>query len=278
MGFCNNLHPPRSSFLTLLERKILSLSQERIGPNKVGVRGLVQPILDGVKLLLKPRIILKHNVQILYYFSAWIGLGFNFLLWIVLIFPSLDQREYQILWFVCISGLATYVILLAGWSSLRKYRFVGGVRALAQAISYEIVLTLLFFFPFIINCTFLWADAQHFVFSLLCVWIIIFIMETQRSPFDLAEGERELVSGFNTEYGRLLFTFFFLAEYGNILILRLVRLIIWAQLSWLIIIFVFLWLYFRTSYPRVRYDLLIVLTWFLILPFTLVVWEFFIQA
>ncbi len=265
------------AFLTLLERKVLSFSQIRLGPNKVSWLAILQPILDGVKLLVKPTLIKKHHLKLLYLYSAIIRFIFNLILWLVVMFSSFEISEYQFLWLICILGLRAYVVLLAGWSSFSKYSFIGAIRSLAQALSYEVVLTLLIFLPFLKNQRFSFFSLLYNAIFLILFWVIIFVLETQRAPFDLREGERELVSGFNTEYGRLLFIYFFLAEYGNILVLSLVLVLIWYKLRIMIMFFVIVWLLLRSSYPRVRYDFLIGFLWFLILPARLLLWIFYMN-
>jgi len=260
-----------------LERKVLSFRQIRLGPNKVGGWAILQPILDGIKLLFKPTFNKYHYLKRIYFWAGFIRLVFNLMLWLVISFRRFELREYQFLWLIAISGLSAYVILLAGWSSFSKYSLIGSLRSLAQAVSYEVVLTLLVFLPFLSNKRFSYYFRIIPLLFFLPLWIIVFVLETQRAPFDLREGERELVSGFNTEYGGLLFIYFFLAEYGNILVLRLVIGLIWYNLRLIILLFVIVWLILRSSYPRVRYDRLIRFLWFLVLPFGLVLWIFYIR-
>nr|YP_009564284.1 NADH dehydrogenase subunit 1 [Glossaulax reiniana]QAX91768.1 NADH dehydrogenase subunit 1 [Glossaulax reiniana]QHE65845.1 NADH dehydrogenase subunit 1 [Neverita didyma]QID90372.1 NADH dehydrogenase subunit 1 [Glossaulax reiniana] len=279
------------AFFTLLERKGLSYIQIRKGPNKVGVAGLPQPIADAAKLLTK-EIAKPTMANYSPYFLAPI---FSFILALFLwqLYPSLYSLSYMkwgILFFLCVSSLNVYGTLLAGWASNSKYALLGSLRAIAQTISYEISMALILLFPLFLVGSFSFIEIkemQEYIWlSLLMLpvslmWFVTCVAETNRAPFDFAEGESELVSGFNVEYGSAGFALIFLAEYANILIMSLLSALLFFggpsailfesdvifMLKILFFAFVFIWV--RGSYPRFRYDLLMSLTWKSFLPASL---------
>lgn len=273
------------AFITLLERKILGYSQSRLGPNKPSFIGLLQPMADAVKLFIKNFIVSYKTIKIVFFFSPIISL--RLVLWIWIIVPI----EFRILNFLfsailllIILRLNVYPLLLRGWASKNKYSIFGALRRIAQTISYEIRLALILlsillyyislrFDNFIFNKYFCWILILNpFIFS---VWLISRLAETNRTPFDFSEGERELVSGFNTEYRAGGFAIIFMAEYGRIYFLRIISSVIFcfSRNYFILSIFtaslVFIWVWIRTTFPRYRYDLLINLAWKRILPFIL---------
>nr|YP_010318376.1 NADH dehydrogenase subunit 1 [Amalda mucronata]ULC82869.1 NADH dehydrogenase subunit 1 [Amalda mucronata] len=279
------------AFFTLLERKGLSYIQIRKGPNKVGLAGLPQPIADAAKLLTK-EIAKPTMANYSPYFAAPI---FSFILALLLwqLYPSLYSCSYfkwGILFFLCVSGMNVYGTLLAGWASNSKYALLGSLRAIAQTISYEISMALILLFPLFLVGSFsfieikesqelIWLSLMMIPVSL--IWFVTCIAETNRAPFDFAEGESELVSGFNIEYGAAGFALIFLAEYANILVMSLFTSLLFFggssmffihsdlifMLKVLFFAFAFIWV--RASYPRFRYDLLMSLTWKGFLPASL---------
>nr|AEP39126.1 NADH dehydrogenase subunit 1 [Oncomelania hupensis hupensis] len=279
------------AFFTLLERKGLSYMQIRKGPNKVGIAGLPQPLADAAKLLVKE--IAKPTVA--NYSPYYLAPVFSFILALLLwqLYPSLYAMSYfkwGILFFLCVSSLNVYGTLLAGWASNSKYALLGSLRAIAQTISYEVSMALILLFPLFMLATFNFMELNEaqeiiwFVFLMLPVffmWFVTCIAETNRAPFDFAEGESELVSGFNIEYGSAGFALIFLAEYANILVMSLFSAALFFggssflssysdivfMLKVLFFAFVFIWV--RATYPRFRYDLLMSLTWKSFLPVAL---------
>lgn len=274
------------AFVTLFERKVLRYIQLRKGPNKVGFIGLLQPFSDGVKLFFKESIYPLKSNFIIYYLSPIFILALSIFIW--RIYPMLNNFisfNLGILFFLCCTGLGVYGVLLSGWSSNRIYSFLGGLRSVAQTISYEVRIALilinylLFIFGFnLLNFCYyqygLWF--LFFSFPLFFCWISSCLAETNRSPFDFAEGERELVRGFNVEYRRGSFAFIFLSEYINIIFIRLLSTIVffggdfYSGLFYLKITFIIFWfIWVRGVLPRFRYDKLIFLTWKLFLPYSL---------
>nr|YP_009742277.1 NADH dehydrogenase subunit 1 [Polinices sagamiensis]QID90359.1 NADH dehydrogenase subunit 1 [Polinices sagamiensis] len=279
------------AFFTLLERKGLSYIQIRKGPNKVGVAGLPQPIADAAKLLTKE--IAKPTMA--NYFPYFMAPIFSFILALLLwqLYPSLYSLSYfkwGILFFLCVSSLNVYGTLLAGWASNSKYALLGSLRAIAQTISYEISMALILLFPLFLVGTFSFIEIKEcqeyiwlsfLMFPVSLMWFVTCVAETNRAPFDFAEGESELVSGFNIEYGSAGFALIFLAEYANILIMSLLSALLFFggssaiifesdvifMLKILFFAFAFIWV--RGSYPRFRYDLLMGLTWKSFLPASL---------
>lgn len=268
-----------AAFITLFERKILGLTQNRLSPNKTIFKGILQPLLDALKLLTKPTVALNHFRASIYKLSTILAFIITLFLWYALPFRAWLETNFQVLWLLTLFGLGTYALLIRGWSSYSKYRLIGGWRRLSQAISYEVVLALLIMLPYLLNLTLNWNplfNSQPTIFILI-IWGLVLLIERQRAPFDLAEGESELVSGFNTEYGRLYFTLLFLREYGSILSLSLLSSLIWNGWSCLTIVWFSWWMFIRTCYPRVRYDKLIRLLWLIILPALIVLWVIFIN-
>nr|YP_009925550.1 NADH dehydrogenase subunit 1 [Tanea lineata]QNH82273.1 NADH dehydrogenase subunit 1 [Tanea lineata] len=279
------------AFFTLLERKGLSYIQIRKGPNKVGMAGLPQPIADAAKLLTK-EIAKPTMANYSPYFGAPI---FSFILALLLwqLYPSLYSLSYfkwGILFFLCVSSLNVYGTLLAGWASNSKYALLGSLRAIAQTISYEISMALILLFPLFLVGTFSFIEikeAQEYIWlsflmlPISLMWFVTCVAETNRAPFDFAEGESELVSGFNIEYGSAGFALIFLAEYANILIMSLLSALIFfggpsmiimeSDIAFMlkILFFAFAFIWVRGSYPRFRYDLLMGLTWKSFLPVSL---------
>lgn len=265
------------AFFTLLERKYLSLSQLRKGPNKVGYFGIFQPFADAVKLFSNELVFPISRNKRLFLITGPSTLSLAFLLWIVLqVKFTYVNYKYRLLFFIIISRLSVYPLFFAGWSSNRTYAFLGSLRASAQTISYEISLIFLLLTIIILGNNYLLAYPNSFCLGvimvpILLIWLVTIISETNRAPFDFAEGERELVSGFNIEYRSGRFGLLFLAEILNILFICLLTGVLIFQ-GWMIvaiissIFFTLLFLITRTSYPRLRYDLLMSLFWLTLLP------------
>nr|APX40628.1 NADH dehydrogenase subunit 1 [Psylliodes chrysocephala] len=274
------------AFLTLLERKVLGYIQIRKGPNKVGYLGLIQPFSDAIKLLSKEQIYPLMSNFNLYYICPMLNLFLSLFLWFCMPFFSVNLSfNLSILFFLSISSLSVYTIMLAGWSSNSNYSLLGSLRSVAQTISYEVslVLILMSFLFLILSMNlidfFIYQEYVWFMFMLfpLCLmWIVSSLAETNRTPFDFAEGESELVSGFNVEYSSGGFVMIFLAEYGNILFMSMVSVLLFlgANLTsftfFLKLVFVsFFWLWVRGTLPRYRYDKLMYLAWKTYLPISL---------
>lgn len=271
----------RVAFLTLLERKILGFSQIRIGPFKVGVWGVLQPFSDAIKLLAKTREVNRNANKLLYYFAPVIILSITLIL--LNLIPCLEignKWRLGFIFFIVILSLRVYPLLLRGWASNSKYAVIGSIRGVAQTISFEIRLAIIFIVMIIlflsINLFFIsYIEVCMFMVSPLLglIWFIILVIETNRTPFDFAEGERELVSGFNIEYGSISFILIFLAEYGRIMIFSILRSLILLgsplfRISSVFIAIVFscLWIILRSTFPRYRYDLLMSTAWKRFLP------------
>lgn len=275
------------AFFTLLERKILGYIQIRKGPNKVGVIGILQPFADAVKLFCKE---IKHpfisNFSPLI-IAPIIALFLSLLLWFSYPFYHPSFILYLgVLIFLCTSSLNVYTLIGAGWISNSKYSLLGALRAIAQTISYEVRIVLVIITPLIIisslnfysfitsNLLILFIISPPFI-----IWLTTILAETNRTPFDFAEGESELVSGFNTEYRRGIFALIFIAEYNRILAMSFFSSLLFLPThppllyltapTLIIITLAIFFIWARGTLPRIRYDRLINLTWKSFLPFIL---------
>nr|AVN68085.1 NADH dehydrogenase subunit 1 [Ellipsidion sp. BLA050] len=266
------------AFLTLLERKILGYIHIRSGPNKVGFLGILQPFGDAISLFTSEQIFPSVSNYLSYYFCPVFSLFLSLLLWLIIpYFSGYYSFEFGFLFFLCCTSLGVYTLMVAGWSSNSSYSLLGGLRSVAQTISYEVSLALILLsFIFLIGSYNL-LDFYYFQFyfwlvfvflPLALVWFISCLAETNRTPFDFAEGESELVSGFNIEYGGGGFALIFLAEYSSILFMSMLFCVIffgWDLDSFffyfklVFISFVFIWV--RGTFPRFRYDSLMYLAW-----------------
>ena len=274
------------AFLTLLERKVLGYIQIRKGPNKVGFLGIPQPFSDAIKLFTKEQTYPYISNYLIYYLSPIFSLFLSLIGWLCIPYiTKLYSFNLGVLFFLCCLRIGVYRVIIAGWSSNSNYALLGGLRAVAQTISYEvrlalILLSLIFlvgdynFFSFIIFQFNVWFIILCFPLGL--VWFCTSLAETNRTPFDFAEGESELVSGFNVEYRSGGFVLIFLAEYSSILFIRILfslfflggdiySFIFFLKLRF--ISFIFIWV--RGTLPRFRYDKLIYLAWKSFLPFSL---------
>lgn len=274
------------AFFTLLERKILGFRQARKGPNKVSLVGVLQPIADAVKLFIKENLN-PYKTQLVYFWVAPV-LGLSIILCLWSLAPTQFGRcryLYSISLFLIFLAINIYPLFFAGWASNRKYALVGATRGIAQSVSYEISLAL------IVLCFLSLSNSlqlsglyyqnrvNYFLVAihLILLWVVCCVAETNRSPFDFAEGESELVSGFNIEYGAGGFALIFIAEYASILFLSyLTSLFILSRLLpyWEAHILGMLclgrfWVWLRCTYPRHRYDKLINMAWKSILPLRL---------
>nr|AXS66150.1 NADH dehydrogenase subunit 1 [Tenebrionoidea sp. 23 KM-2017] len=274
------------AFLTLFERKVLSYIQIRKGPNKVGYSGILQPFGDALKLFSKEQTFpLMSNFNI-YYFSPLFNLLFSLFLWSsVPFFSFLLNFNLAILFFLSVSSLGVYTVMMAGWSSNSNYAMLGSLRAVAQSISYEVSLSLILLslIYLIMSMSFysLMLFQMNIWFIFLCfplffMWLISCLAETNRTPFDFAEGESELVSGFNVEYSSGGFAFIFLSEYSSIIFMSLLSGLMFMGgniNSWFfflnIIFLIFFWVWIRGTLPRFRYDKLMYLAWKSFLPVSL---------
>nr|YP_001586245.1 NADH dehydrogenase subunit 1 [Archilochus colubris]ABO93109.1 NADH dehydrogenase subunit 1 [Archilochus colubris] len=281
------------AFLTLVERKVLSYMQARKGPNIVGPFGLLQPMADGVKLFIKEPIRPSTSSPLLFIATPMLALLLAMTIWIPLPLPfSLADLNLGLLFLLAMSSLAVYSILWSGWASNSKYALIGALRAVAQTISYEVTLAIILLSVIVLtgnytlNTLATTQEPLYLIFSswpLAMMWYISTLAETNRAPFDLTEGESELVSGFNVEYAAGPFALFFLAEYANIMLMNALTSILFFNPSMLnlstelfsvvlatktlLLSSGFLWI--RASYPRFRYDQLMHLLWKNFLPLTL---------
>nr|WDE82441.1 NADH dehydrogenase subunit 1 [Empidonax minimus] len=281
------------AFLTLVERKILSYMQARKGPNIVGPFGLLQPMADGVKLFIKEPIRPSTSSPYLFIVTPMLALLLAITIWTPLPLPfPLTDMNLGMLFLLALSSLAVYSILWSGWASNSKYALIGALRAVAQTISYEVTLAIILLCVIILsgnytlNTLATTQEPMYLIFSswpLAMMWYISTLAETNRAPFDLTEGESELVSGFNVEYAAGPFALFFLAEYANIMLMNALTTILFLNPSSLnmpqelyplilatkalLLSAGFLWV--RASYPRFRYDQLMHLLWKNFLPLTL---------
>ncbi len=287
------------AYLTYAERKVLAAMQMRRGPNVTGPFGLLQPIADGVKLLGKETILPKDADKILFIFAPLLTFFLALVAWAVIPFQPgvvLADINVGVLYLFAVSSFTVYGIIFAGWASNSKYAFLGGLRSAAQMVSYEVstglVLITVLLFVGSLNLSAI-VEAQRdgwFAFGLLTPMFIIYFIsalaETNRHPFDLPEGESELVGGFHTEYSSMAFAMFFLGEYANMILLSATTSIlflggwlpplkaldfipgfIWFFGKIVFCLFVFLWI--RATLPRYRYDQLMRIGWKVLLPISL---------
>jgi len=294
------------AFFTLLERQILAALQRRQGPNVVGFYGLLQPITDGVKLILKETVIPRSSDTLVFIFAPIFTFALALCLWVTIPFNSnwkIVDFNYGILYLFTVSSLSVHSVIMAGWSSNSKYAFLGALRSAAQMISYEVSFGII-----IVNVLFL-SRSLNFIdiveaqlnvwnawllFPMFIIFFICILAETNRHPFDLPEAESELVSGYNVEYAAVGFALFFLAEYSNMIVMSVLTVLLFLG-GWLfffslpvnilgiflvniiqllifvfkIMIFVYLFVLVRGTLPRYRYDQLMRLGWKIFLPITL---------
>ena len=286
------------AFMTIIERKQLAAHQRRVGPNTTGYYGLLQPISDALKLIVKETVIPSQANKILFYLAPVFTLIFSLLGWAIIPFGqglTLSDFSLGILYTLALSSLGVYGILFAGWSANSKYAFLGSLRSTAAMISYELILSSSILIIILLTGSFNFTkiiesqQAIWFIVPLLPVFIFYFISilaETSRTPFDLQEAESELVAGFFTEHSSVPFVFFFLAEYSSIVLFSCITSILFLggyhmpelfvnnsviNLQSIILgiktcLFCFMFVWFRATLPRLRYDQLVELCWLNLLP------------
>ncbi len=293
------------AYLTLAERKVIGYMQVRIGPNRVGYFGLLQPIADGIKLLMKEIVLPTASNKALFLIGPVLAIAPAFAAWAVVPFDAtlvLADIDAGLLYILAMTSVAVYGVIIAGWASNSKYAFLGSLRSAAQIVSYEIAMG--FALVGVLMCAnslnlgkIVTGQAGGFwhwyfipLFPLFVVYFISAVAETNRAPFDVAEGESEIVAGFHVEYSGMAFAVFFLAEYANMwLVATLAALMFlggWLSpvpflpdsFLWLLakvgfLLFLFLW--FRATFPRYRYDQIMRLGWKVFIPIT-IVWIVFV--
>ena len=288
------------AYLTYAERKVIAAMQLRKGPNVVGYFGLMQPIADAVKLLFKETILPAGANKVVFVMAPMLVFTLGLIGWAVIPFDEgwvLADINVGILYLFAISSLGVYGVLMAGWASNSKYPFLGALRAAAQMVSYEVSMGFVIITVLIVVGSLNLTDivlAQKdlwFVVPLLPMFVVFFIStlaETNRSPFDLAEGESEIVAGFFLEYSSFTFALFFMGEYANMILMSAMTTILFlggwlpiidvAPFNWIpgivwfagkvaLVLFCFLWV--RATFPRYRYDQLMRLGWKVFLPLSL---------
>ena len=288
------------AYLTLAERKVIGFMQVRIGPNRVGYKGLLQPIADAVKLLMKEIIIPSGASKGLFILGPILMIAPAMAAWAVIPFADgwvLSNIDAGLLYVMAITSMGVYGVVVAGWASNSKYAFLGAMRSAAQIVSYEIAM------GFALVGVLMAAQSLNLVdivkgqaggitqwyiwplFPLFMVYLISGVAETNRAPFDVAEGESEIVAGFHVEYSGMAFAVFFLAEYANMILIASLTTIMfmggwlspvsflpdgffWWVLKVAFVLFLFLW--FRATFPRYRYDQIMRLGWKVFIPITII--------
>ncbi len=297
------------AYLTYAERKVIGYIQMRVGPNRVGKMGLLQPIADAIKLMFKEIVVPAGSDRFLFVIAPMLALAPALAAWAVVPFDDgmvLASLDAGLLYLLALTSLGVYGVILAGWASNSKYALLGAMRSAAQIVAYEIAM------GFALVGVLMAAgslnlgrivDAQSgsifhwFLLPLLPLFIVYFISgvaETNRAPFDVAEGESEIVAGFHVEYSGMLFAVFFLAEYANMILISALTAtlflggwlspfqglpildplfswvpgIVWFLLKTCGLLFCFLW--FRATFPRYRYDQIMRLGWKVFIPITIV--------
>lgn len=297
------------AYLTLAERKVIGYIQMRIGPNRVGPRGLLQPIADGLKLLLKEIIVPTRSNLYLFVLAPVLAIGPALAAWAVIPFDAgmvLADINAGLLYVLAITSMGVYGIVIAGWASNSRYAFLGAMRSAAQVVSYEIAMGFALVGVLIaagsLNLSEIVMAQQGGILSwywlpLLPLFVVYFISgvaETNRAPFDIAEGESEIVAGFHVEYSGMAFAIFFLAEYADMILISILAatlfmggwlspfegipvlesMFAWVPgLVWLLLktsMFLFIYLWIRATFPRYRYDQVMRLGWKVFIPVTLV--------
>jgi NADH-ubiquinone oxidoreductase chain 1 len=286
------------AFMTIIERKQLAAMQRRVGPNTVGYYGILQPFADALKLILKETVIPAQSNKTLFYLAPVVTLIFSLLGWGVIPFGeglAISDFSLGVLYTLALSSLGIYGTLFAGWAANSKYAFLGSLRSTAAMISYELILSSAVIIVILLTGSFNYStiiESQQsvwFIIPLAPVFIFFFISilaETSRVPFDLQEAESELVAGFFTEHSSIIFVFFFLAEYSSIVLMSMLTAILFCSgynmpelfenstyinlqsiilgLKTCFFCFVFVW--FRATLPRIRFDQLLTFCWTCLLP------------
>ncbi len=294
------------AYLTLAERKVIGYMQVRIGPNRVGYFGLLQPIADGLKLMFKEIIIPTGSNHFLFVIAPVLALMPALAAWAVVPFDDgmvLADVNAGLLYILAMTSLGVYGIIIAGWASNSKYAFIGSLRSAAQIVSYEIPMGFALVTVLMVSQSMNLGDivrgqqsdagllGWYFIplFPMFVIFFIAGVAETNRAPFDVAEGESEIVAGFHVEYSGMAFALFFLAEYSSMILVAVLASIMFlggwlppfniAPFTWLPGIFwllakmsfmLFLFLWFRATFPRYRYDQLMRLGWKVFIPITLI--------
>ena len=292
------------AYYTLAERKVIGFMQVRIGPNRVGPRGLLQPIADALKLMFKEIILPTNANRFLFIIAPVLSITPALAAWAVIPFNEtwvLADIDASLLYILALTSFGVYGVIIAGWASNSKYALLGAMRSAAQMVSYEIAMGFALVGVLIAGGSLNLGDivqAQsgsvlHWfwlpLFPLLMVYFISGIAETNRAPFDVAEGESEIVAGFHVEYSGMTFAVFFLAEYANMILIAALTSVMFfggwlspfqgipllgePSLFWFLLktaFFMFCFLWFRATFPRYRYDQIMRLGWKVFIPITIV--------
>ena len=296
------------AYLTLAERKVIGFIQARVGPNRVGPWGLLQPSADGLKLALKEVIFPSKSNLYLFLIAPVLAIGPALAAWAVMPFDAtmtLANIDAGLLYVLAITSMGVYGIVIAGWASNSRYAFLGALRSAAQVVSYEIAMGFALVGVLVaagsLNLGEIVVAQQggilHWywlpLFPLFVVYFISGVAETNRAPFDVSEGESEIVAGFHVEYSGMAFAVFFLAEYADMILISMLAAVLfmggwlspfqgipglealfsWVPgIVWLLMktcFFLFLYLWFRATFPRYRYDQIMRLGWKIFIPVTL---------